>query len=392
MIKKITLHIKNNIKTPLQRRIFVALCIVIVILLIVAVLRSSAYIKLRHQTNQQAVSVVSTVKVKRGPSQEDIVLPGNVGAWHEARLFARTNGYVKQWLVDIGDHVKAGDLLAVIESPEVDAQLRQTEADLKTAEANSNLAQITAKRWLWLLKTDSVSKQESDEKVSSAQALAAIVVATRATRDRLRDLVSFERITAPFDGVITSRTTDVGSLINAGSNTMPALFRIAQSNPLRIYVRVPQNYAARIQPDMKVTLHFNDRPGKSFPAKLFQTAEAIDLATRTLLVQFTAENPNEELLPGGYTQVHLNLVMPSNMVRLPANTLMFRSEGLQVATVDEGGKVVLKPITINRDFGEEVEISSGVNTGEEVILNPPDSLLSGQKVRVADPKKDKEIV
>jgi RND family efflux transporter MFP subunit len=352
------------------------------------VLRIRADAALEKETHHLAMPVVQTMVAQPGPASENMVLPGNVQAWHEATIFARTNGYIKKWYVDIGSRVKEGDLLAVIESPEVDAQLRQAEADLQTAIANEGLALSTAKRWVALLKTDSVSKQETDEKVSNAKAMTALVIAARANRDRLRDLVSFERVVAPFDGTISSRTTDVGDLINAGSGTNDVpLFQIVQSNPLRIYVQIPQLYSSSLTPDMSISLHFAEHPGKSFPAKLFQTASAIDVTTRTMQAQFTAENPKGELLPGGYTQVHFKMPLSTKLIRLPVNTLLFRAPGLQVATLDKQGKIQLKSITISRDFGTEVEVSSGVTAGERIVLNPPDSLNNGERVRVAISKE-----
>lgn len=373
------------------RPIFYFLCVILVIALIIIFLRIHAEKKLRKETNLQAIPVVATLTVKPGPAIEEIVLPGNVQAWHEATIYARTNGYIKKWYVDIGSRVKTGDLLAEIESPEVDAQLKQTQADLNTAIANASLAASTAKRWMQLVKTNSVSKQERDEKVSAAEATAAIVKATRANRDRLRELVSFERVTAPFDGVISSRTTDIGSLINAGSGrTVVPLFRIVQAHPLRIYVRIPQIYTESIKATMTVTLRFAEHPGKSYPAKLLETASAIDVPTRTLLAQFIANNDKDEILPGGYTEVHFKMPMSSQFVHIPVNTLLFRQEGLQVATLTETNEVALKSITVRRDFGNKVEVNTGLTPGERLILNPPDSLFNGEKVRLAsqpEPKK-----
>lgn len=340
-----------------------------------------SFLILKYTTNQQATLSVATIHAAQGSLNEEIILPGNVQAWHETTIYARTNGYVIKWMVDIGAHVKEGDLLAEITAPEIDSQLRQTEADLKTAEANNALAQSTAARWIYLLKSDSVSKQETDEKISDAQAKAAIVASTRANRDRLRDLVSFQRVVAPFDGVIMSRTTDIGRLINAGSGTVP-LFRLTQSNRLRVYVRVPEYYSKRIAPDLIAQLYFTEHPGKVYPAKLLDTAKAIDHTTRTLLVQFEIDNPDYELLAGSYTQIHLTIPASKTSVTLPVNTLIFRSKGLQIATIDGDSKAALKPIIMGRDFGDYVEVVSGVTPGESVILNPPDSLVTGQQVRV----------
>jgi RND family efflux transporter MFP subunit len=267
---------KLNISERSRFRLMVAAVLVSVIALLGIGSRVISNFQLRRQTNLAAITTVATIKATQAPSIEEIILPGNVQAWHEATIYARTNGYVKDWKTDIGAHVNAGDLLAVIETPELDAQLRQAEADLKTAEANNHLAQTTAVRWKTLLKTSSVSKQEADEKNADALAKAAIVNAALANRDHLKNLVSFNNVTAPFDGIITSRTTDIGSLISSGSTTQRPLFHIVQAHPMRIYVSVPQNYSARITPDMIVELTFAEHPGKIFKAKLLQTAKAIN--------------------------------------------------------------------------------------------------------------------
>ncbi len=364
-----------------NRRIVIAIFIMICIALIGIGYRLMEYRNLRKVTNQQAVVNVAVIKAAAEPIKEEIILPGNVYAWHDSTIFARTNGYVVKWMVDIGAHVKAGDLLASITAPEVNAQLQQTEANLKTAEANYYLAHTTAERWKNLLKSESVSKQETDEKTSNEKATAAIVAATRSDRDRLRALVSFQKVIAPFDGVIMSRTTDIGQLINAGSGTVP-LFRLVQVNRLRIYVRIPQYYSTSIRPNFTVKLYFTEHPGKSYLAKLLDTARAIDPKTRTLLAQFAIDNPDFKLLAGGYAQVHLIFPVNKNYVRLPVNTLIFRSQGMQVATIDGDNKVLLKSITIGRDFGDVVEVVAGIKPGEPVIVNPADSIFSGEKVHV----------
>lgn len=373
---------KKHFSDKFLRRVFIALFVMLILVIIGITIRIVEYRKLRNTTNQQAILTVATIKAAAGPATEEIVLPGNVQAWHGTTIYARTNGYTVNWKVDIGSHVKAGELLAEIASPEVDAQLRQTEADLKTAEANYQLAKTTAARWKVLLKTNSVSKQENDEKVSNEKATAAIVVSTRANRDRLRELVSFERVVAPFEGIISSRTTDIGRLINAGSGGTLPLFRIVQVDPLYIYVRVPQAYSSSIQPNMTVDLYFAEHPGKTYPAKLLNTAQAIDYTTRTLLAQFTVNNPNYELLAGGYTEVHLKLPGNPKSVILPVNTLIFRAHNMQVATITKDNTALLKGITIGRDYGDTVEVVAGVSPGETIILNPPDAMITGQKVRV----------
>ena len=384
-----------------RRRLFIVFGIVVLVALGGIGLRLHAAWALRSQTKEDAVPLVAVVKAMSGPATEDIVLPGNVQAWHEAPIYARTNGYLKDWKTDIGTQVKQGTLLAEIETPEIDSQLRQAEADLKTAEANNQLAQSTATRWKALLKTDSVSKQEADEKVSDAQAKAAAFASAKANRDHLRDLESFKRVTAPFDGTITARNTDNGALINAGSGNAAGLelFHIADISRLRIYVQVPQNYSGAIGPDITAELHFSEHPGKTYTAKLLKTSDAIDPASRTLLAEFETDNSNGELLAGGYTEVHLKLPAASSNIRLPVNTLIFRASGLQVATVDADNHAVLKTITMGRDFGNTVEIVAGIAPDEPVIVNPSDSLSDGQSVRIAaaedkgktEPKKDSDV-
>lgn len=297
MLKRIHTHLQN----PKHRRVLMGLSVFLMILLIIFFMRIAAAIRLRNETIANALPVVKVITAQQEKGIDRIILPGNVQAWHDSPIYARTNGYVKKWYVDIGSRVKKGDLLAVIETPELDAQERQARADLKTAIANNKLAQITAKRWRYLLKTESVSKQETDEKVLTAVALDAAVFASKANLQRLQALVGFERVIAPFDGVITDRATDIGDLIDSGSSSsLPPLFRIAQTSPLRIYVKIPQYYSTRIRPNMTVKLHFTEHPKQTFTAKLYQTAHAIDPKTRTLLAQFTTPNKSGELLPGLY--------------------------------------------------------------------------------------------
>ena len=358
--------------------------IVLLLLLIINIsLRVYDSIQLNKQTIADETSLVSTMIVKAEGGVEQLILPGNVKAWHDATIYARTDGYVKEWYVDIGSHVKKGQLLAKIETPELDAQLRQAEADLNTAIANNKLAQSTSKRWINLLKTESVSKQEADEKSSAAAALEALVVASTANVNRLKELVSFERVLAPFDGVITARHTDIGALIDKGSVNNTPLFEMAQTNPLRVYVKIPQNYASRITPKMSVNLRFSEHPGQEFSAQLIQTAKAIDPATRTLLAQFKVNNSKELLLAGGYTEAIFSLPTSPNAVLIPVDTLIFQAAGLQIAVLDKNHKVELRSITINRDFGAEVEILSGLKPGEEIIIYPPDSIVNGEQLRVA---------
>ncbi len=338
---------------------------------------------LQKETDDQAIPTVNVIAAKASPTSEELVLPGNVQANFDTGVYARTSGYVKRWYTDIGTPVKAGQLLADIDTPEVDDQLRQAEADLATAQANSLLADSTAKRWKALLVTDSVSKQEAEEKIGDAAAKAAMVASAKANVSRLRQLETFKHVVAPFDGVVTARETDIGALINAGSGVGPELFRVADKTKLRVYIQVPQTYAPVVAPGVLVQLAFAEHPGQVFEARAVRTAEALDPTARTLLVELEADNAKGELLPGGLTEVHIKLPATSPSVRLPASALLFRAEGLRVATLESNGHAVLHPVTMGRDFGKEVEILNGIEAGQSVILNPPDSLVSDEPVRVA---------
>ena len=371
------------------------LSVLLIVLLAVGiwgvVSRIHAASTLHKETDAEATPTVVVIKVAASPATEEVVLPGNVQAWHEAPIYARVNGYLKSWSTDIGAHVKEGDQLAEIETPETDAQLHQAEADLATAEANNQLSQSTAKRWLALLKTNSVSKQETEEKTGDAAAKQALVDSARANLDRLHQEEGFRKVLAPFDGIITARNTDTGALINAGSSgTGPELFHIVDTGKLRTYVQVPENYTAAITPNMTAELHFTEYPQRTFTGTLVETANALDPVTRTLLVELEVDNEKGELLPGSYVEVHFNLPSNSGNVHIPVNTLLFRAAGLQVATVDASGKALLKNITIGRDYGKVVEVTSGLTADEPIIINPPDSLQNGQAVKVvtAD-QKDK---
>jgi len=361
------------------------LAFIVVVWSIFSAHRASA--KLKEATEAQSVITVATIKPQPLSGLADLILPGNLQANYEAPIYARTSGYLKRWLVDIGTPVKAGQLLGEIESPEVESQLNQAQADLVTAEANQKIASVTAERWRNLRASDSVSKQEADEKISIAASNDAQVQAAKANVQRLRELTSFQKIVAPFDGVVTARNTDIGQLIVAGSNTGPELFRVADMRRLRLYVRVPQTYAALMKPGITADLVFPDRPGKIYTAKLDSTSSAIEQSTRTLLAQLSVENKNNELLPGAYSEVHFKLpVGASNeSFKLPANVLLFRGDGMHVATVGENGQVIMKAVTVGRDYGSDIEIVQGLRAEDKVILSPPDSLTDGVNVHVAVP-------
>jgi RND family efflux transporter MFP subunit len=345
--------------------------------------RSAADTTLRQATAEAAISVVNVVSPQGGAPTQEILLPGTTQAFTDAPIFARTSGYVKRWFFDIGAHVKQGQLLAEIESPEVDQQLQQAQADLETAQANLRQAQITADRWLALLQSDSVSKQETDQAVSALSAMKATVDSNAANVRRLEQLKGFEKVVAPFEGVITARSVDIGVLINAGANTAGReLFHMAAIQTLRVFVAVPEFYSRAARPGSPATLTLEEFPGRTFHGTLVRTANAIDLNSRTLLVEVDVDNPGGQLLPGAYVFVHLRLPKQIASVTIPANTLLFRAEGLQVAVIRDG-RAQLVPVTIGNDYGETVEVLSGLQPTDQVIVAPSDSLTSGTRVRIA---------
>lgn len=348
--------------------------------------RVRARAALRTETNQMAIPAVVVVKPKASAPGQELVLPANVQAFMDSPIYARTNGYLKHWYADIGARVKKGQLLAEIDTPEVDQQLSQARADLATAEANLKLSQITAERYQGLLKTDSVSQQDSDNATGDYSAKKAVVDSAQANVKRLQELQSFEKVYAPFNGVITARNTDVGYLIDSGASggSKAELFHIASPDRLRVYVNVPQVYSPVAKPGLKADLVLQEYPGRRFPGTLVRTADAIDQSTRTLLVEIDVNNPTGELLSGAYAEVHIKLPGNVSSFIIPVNTMLFRSEGLRVAQV-KNGVADLIPITLGRDYGNEVEVLSGLNGDEQLIINPSDSILSGQQVRIVQP-------
>ncbi len=382
MVKKITRHANSFRKKPL-------ICLGILFVIIIICIFASRYLAARalsEETKLAAVQPVNIIYAKPTTKTERIYLPGSAMAWHEATVFARTEGYLKQWFVDIGYRVKQGDLLAVIARPELDAQYEEAKAYLQAVTAQNDLAQITAKRWSHLVQTDSVSKQSNDDKSYQAAALSAELIKAQANLEYLTRLVGFERVVAPFSGVISLRQTDVGDLINIGSNPAQAqpLFHIVQLDKLRLYVNIPQTYSTRITPNMQVDMEFIEHPGKIFPAKLLKTADAINPMTLTLQAEFEVQNKDQVLLPGSYTMVEFSIPSIPNSVILPVNTLLFQAAGLQVAVVDKDSRVDLRDITMGTDFGKSVQINSGILPGERIILNPADSIHQGQHVRIVD--------
>jgi RND family efflux transporter MFP subunit len=349
--------------------------------------RAGALEKVARETRDLAIPTVEVVAPTPGAPQEELVLPGTMQPFSDAPIYARTNGYVRKWYVDIGTRVHAGQLLADIDTPEIDRQLDQARAALSTAEANLRLAQTTADRYRDLMKTDSISHQDLDNANGGLEARQAEVEAARANANRLDQLHAFGRIEAPFDGVVTARNTDVGALIDSGSNAKE-LFHIAAVQRLRVFVNVPQTYSRSARPGLQADITLAEFPGRRFTGVLARTSESIDVASRTLLTEFDVDNAKGELLAGSYADVHLKLGTESTTYTLPVNAVIFGSEGLHVATVGAGDAVVITPITLGRDYGNSVEVLSGLSGDERVIVNPPDSIAAGETVRLAA-RKDK---
>ena len=363
-----------------------AIAVVLLVLVLYSGIHSrvAAESRLKQRTEEAAIPTVAVVFPKEGAPTQEIVLPGTTQAFTDAPIYCRTNGYLKHWYFDIGAHVQKGQLLAEIETPEVDQQLQQARADRDTAQANLNIAKITASRWQDLVSTGSVSQQETDQAVSNLNAVTAAAESSAANVRRLEQVQSFEKIYAPFDGIITARNTDVGALIDAGASTQPKeLFHMAAIRTLRVYVAVPEVYARAARSGAPATLTLDEFPGQTFRGTLVRNANAIDLASRTLLVEVDVDNPTGQLLPGAYVFVHLKLPDETRSVTVPANALIFRKEGLQVGLV-RNGKAELVPVKISRDYGNIVEIISGLQPADAVIVDPSDSLVAGMSVRTSN--------
>ncbi|MDE3154618.1 MAG: efflux RND transporter periplasmic adaptor subunit [Acidobacteriota bacterium] len=346
--------------------------------------RARAMETLTRETDEMAITTVAVVTPEKGSPQQEIVLPGTTRAFVDAPIYARTTGYLKARYVDIGSRVRAGQLLAAIDTPEVDQQLQQARADLATAEANERLARTTADRYRNLIGTDAVSRQDLDDANGSLEAKRAIVESAQDNLKRLEQLHAFKRIVAPFAGIITARNVDVGALIDPGGNAKE-LFHIASTGKLRVYVGVPELYVPLTKPGVTATLTLQEYPGRTFTGSVVRTAGAIDVASRTMQTEVDVANPDGTLLPGSYVQVHFELPTPQSTFRLPINTLIFRGQGLQVAVVRPDGRVALKTVAPGRDFGTSMEILSGLTGHESIVINPPDSIQDGQRVRVAAP-------
>ncbi|CAE6820091.1 efflux RND transporter periplasmic adaptor subunit [Paraburkholderia nemoris] len=366
-----------------------ALAGLVAALLIVGIvprLRASA--ALTQQTQAQSVLSVSVVTPRPAPAVNELLLPGAVTPFAEASIYARTSGYLAHWNTDIGVQVKSGQTLATIDAPDLDAQLRQARADEATAQANFDFAKTTAQRWQEMLKTQSVAQQDADTKVSDMEARRAMLASAQANVAHLAELVSYEKITAPFDGTITARNVDVGALVTAGGTPGTAgmsgeLFHIQQTGVLRVFVDVPQNDAPYVTPDTGVYLTAQQYPGRRIAAKVARTTGSIDPSSRTLRVEVDVDNKDGALMPGAYVQVHLQLQSTTPALELPVSALLFRPDGVTVAVVDGNGRAALKTVHIGRDFGTHVEITTGLAATDRVIDNPGDSLSTGQLVQIA---------
>ena len=364
------------------RRIAEIVVVLIVIGLVIGLVpRWLARHKLLAEMRTESVVTVNVISPAASRPDLGTPLPAEVQAFVQASIHARASGYLKNWFVDIGDHATNGQALAEIDTPELDAQLAQARAELDQARAALDLAKITAGRWTELLKTASVSEQETAEKTADYTLKQANVEAARANVQRLEDLKKFDRVTAPFDGTVTARNTDIGQLIAAESG--PELFRMAQTDPLRVYVRVPQPFVHAIAPGQKAGLTFTELPGRIFTAEVMRTAGAVDPASRTLLVELQLPNPRGEILAGSYAQVRFNEAAVASVLTLSDNALIFRSQGMQVAVVGADNKVSLRSVKLGRDFGSTVEVLDGIQANDQIINNPPDSIEDGLTVQVA---------
>ena len=341
---------------------------------------------LAKETEAVSVPTVAVVQPQSEPGNDELVLPGNLQAFEESPIFARTNGYLLRWYKDMGSKIQKGELLAAIDTPEVDQELSQARASREQIKAALGLAKISADRWANLRKTDSVSQQEADQQASGYQQALANLAAGDANVRRLEELESFKNVYAPFSGVLTRRNVDPGALINSGGQSAgKELFDIARVDPLRVYVSVPQAYAPNMKVGMKATVTLQEFPGQKFLGTIARTADAIDPATRTLNTEVDVPNKDGKLLPGSFGQVHFATGTSIPRITIPVNAMLFRAEGPRVAVVDKDGKVHLRPISIGRDFGATLEILGGLDVSDQIVINPSDSLEDGQKVRVAKP-------
>lgn len=373
-----------RLQQRLRRALIIGAAAVCIIAILGIGLRLHARTQVKQWTDVQAVPTVDVVSPEAAAKTEELVLPGTLSAYFDAPIYARVDGYLKRWYVDIGAHVHAGQALADIETPELDQQIHQVEADLVTAKANDQLDKLTADRWKKMLTSQSVSQQEADEKAAAYAVSQAKVDEAQANLDRLRALEAFKHVIAPFDGIVTARNTDVGNLINAGAGGKGnELFRVADEHEARVYVDVPQTDAAQIKVGLMAQLQLPESPGVMVPAKVADISDAVSVASRTMQIELMADNPDNLLLPGDYVEVHFQIPAPLHVLQLPTTALIFRKEGLQVATVDGRNHVVLKPIQLAEERGAVVDVNVGLTPEDRVVDSPPDSIANGELVRIA---------
>ena len=344
--------------------------------------RAHSAAQVAQWTDQQAIPTVALARLRRGPGVRKVTLPGTIQAYYRAAIYARVSGYLQSWQADIGAHVKGGQLLASIDTPDLDQEFAQAKADLATATANAQLAAVTAERWNALVKLQWVSKQTADDKNGSAAATKATMDAASANVKRLEAMEGFKNIVAPLDGVVTARKTDIGALINAG-NAGQELFEVSDLHKVRIYVQVPQAFTAELQPGLQATFEMRQYPGQQFDAKVVTTSNAMELNSRSMLVELQADNADGKLFAGAYCQVHFQLPNNPNEMRVPATALVPADRGAQVALLGNDGKAVLKPVQLGRDFGDSVEVVAGLSPSDRVIDSPPETLQSGDQVQLA---------
>lgn len=349
--------------------------------------RASENSHLRDWTDAQSLPTVAIISPSSGANSSGLEIPGRLEAYARAPIYARVSGYLKDYKVDIGAQVKAGQLLAEIETPDLDQQLSQGRADLVTAQANENLAKLTSDRWQTIVKTGAVAKQDADEKLGDYQAKQAMTKAAQANVERYLAMKNFTRITSPFDGMVTARNTDIGALINVGSSTGQELFVVSDTHKLRIYVNVPQSYVPSVPPGTKATMTVPEHPEKKYEATVDSSSQSVVAASGTTLMQLSVDNASGELLPGGYANVRLNLPDNVGVLSIPASALIFDSKGLSVATVGNDNRVTVKPVMVARDLGKTIEIRTGLNADDKVIESPPDGIATGAEVRIAGTQK-----
>jgi RND family efflux transporter MFP subunit len=377
----------EDIKTPSRRKLLLVGVIALVIAGVVAasgiISRANTNRALVQWTNQQAVPTVALAQLKKGDQYQTLRLPGTIQAYRKAAIYARVSGYLKSWETDIGAKVQPGQVLGVIDTPDLDQQLAQAKATLASAQATAQLAAVTAQRWDFLAKRQVASQQSADNATSDAAAKKAVADAAQANVRQLEAMEAFKTVVAPFDGVVTARNTDIGALINAGNGAGQELFEVSDMDTVRIYVQVPQAFTAQLQPGLKATFEVPQFPGQHFDAKLVTTSNAMNMTSRSMLVELQADNSAKKFSPGTYCQVQFQIPGDPNMVQVPATALISGDHGTQVAVLGDGNRVVMKPVQIGRDFGDSVEVVAGLSSSERVIDSPPETLQTGDQVQLA---------